>query len=104
MWLRLVCNHAEIGQAKASEKDTGLAWERIETFLWKHIGPTSSAESVNNSTLHQQSQDQVASTGMKNALEAAHSNTATNGASTDGVHGAPHTEMTPSTGHGVVVA
>ena len=35
------CFHVEIGQMKASDKDIGLAWERIETFLWKHIGPAS---------------------------------------------------------------
>ena len=36
---------AEVGQAKASEKDIGLAWERIETFLWRHVGPSASAQS-----------------------------------------------------------
>ncbi|KAL3143921.1 hypothetical protein ABBQ32_003737 [Trebouxia sp. C0010 RCD-2024] len=92
----------KIGQAKASEKDIGLAWERIETFLWKHIGPFSSTESVNQSTVHQQNQEKVPSTAMEIFSEDAHSNRATNGASTEGLQDAPHTETTPSTGHSVV--
>ena len=43
---------AEVGQAKASEKDIGLAWERIETFLWKHVGPHASAYSDGQTALH----------------------------------------------------
>lgn len=32
---------AEIGQAKASDKDIDLAWQRIEAFLLKFVDPRS---------------------------------------------------------------
>ncbi len=50
---------AEVGQAKASEKDIGLAWERIETFLWKHVGPRASAYSDGQTALHSQHNGQM---------------------------------------------
>ena len=43
---------AEVGQAKASEKEIGLAWERIETFSWKHVGPHVSAYSDGQTASH----------------------------------------------------
>ncbi len=50
---------AEVGQAKASEEDIGLAWERIETFLWKHVGPHASAFSDGQTTSHSQHNGQM---------------------------------------------
>ena len=85
---------------KASDKDIKLAWERIEAFLWKYVGPTSSAGSVNHSTVHQQNQDPIPSTAMQNGSEAAHTHRATNGTFTDGVQGASRTETTSSTTQG----
>ncbi len=52
-------NIAEVGQAKASEKDIGLAWERIETFLWKHVGPHASAHSDGQTAPHSQHNGQM---------------------------------------------
>lgn len=50
---------AEVGQAKASEKDIGLAWERIETFLWKHVGPHASAYSDGQTASYSQHNGQM---------------------------------------------
>ena len=50
---------AEVGQAKASEEDIGLAWERIETFLWKHVGPHASAHSDGQIAWHSQQNGQT---------------------------------------------
>ena len=42
--------HAEIGQAKAADKDLELAWERIETFLWRHVCPDPSGQDSRQGT------------------------------------------------------
>ena len=85
--LTLIYDYAEIGQAKASEKDIGLAWERIETFLWKHVGPASSDDSNEHTTLHQQTQDQVPSTAVKPLAGGADTSGAARVSSNDGIQG-----------------
>ncbi|KAL0049168.1 hypothetical protein WJX82_008011 [Trebouxia sp. C0006] len=52
-------NPDKVGQAKASEKDIGLAWEHIETFLWKHVGPHASAYSDGQSASYSQHNGQM---------------------------------------------
>ena len=89
---------AETKQAKASDADIRLAWERIETFLWKHVGPASSAHSTDHTTLHQQSQDQVPSTAIRPLSEAADASEAAHVSSTDGIEGVPNIR-TPSSEH-----
>lgn len=64
--------HVDIGQIKASDKDIGLAWERIETFLWKHMSPASVAHSTD-----QQDQNQVHSTVIQPYVKAEDTNVTT---------------------------
>lgn len=76
---------AEIGQAKASEKDVGLAWERIEAFLWNHVGPALSVASAGNGIGHQQLGEQMPGTGTNGTTGTASMNRTASGSHTDGV-------------------
>lgn len=40
----------KIGQAKASDKDISLAWQRMEMFLWKNVDPKASPRFKNHQT------------------------------------------------------
>lgn len=75
--------HVEIGQPKAPDKDIGLAWERIETFLWKHIGPASVAHSTD-----QQNENQVQGTVTQPVFKAENTNGATHISPAGGAQGA----------------
>lgn len=73
---------AEIEQPKASQKDIGLAWERIETFLWKHVGPNSGAQSSSQGMSQMQNGDTVSSSQMPDNMAGSSQDTATNGFAT----------------------
>lgn len=79
MLLTFACFHVEIGQIKASDKDIELAWERIETFLWNHVGPASVAHSTD-----QQNQNQVQRIVLQPNVKAEDSNGTTHVSSTGG--------------------
>ena len=86
---------AEIGQAKASDKDIGLAWERIEAFLWKYVGPESSATSSGNGIGHQQHGEQVPGTATNGTTEVASMNGTSRTSHNDGaLNGTDSTGMT----------
>lgn len=78
---------AEIGQAAASDKDIRLAWERIETFLWKHVGPASYAHSTDHTRLQSQLSLQDPGAAMKPLSEATHNSGAAHVSSSDGIEG-----------------
>ena len=88
-------DHAEIGQATATDKDIGLAWARIKTFLWKHVGPTSPAPGTDHATVHQDL-DQVSSTAIYNTSEPGIGNETPDASSTDGAKGASNMDTTSS--------
>ena len=50
MHIQHALQHAEIGQAKAADKDISLAWQRIEMFLWKMVDPKASPRFKNHQT------------------------------------------------------